>query len=235
MATQSITPVQQPDVLGALFKFFGSAPTAVGGGAKPSAADAPVVLTLPDLANAKDTVTLSCNGADGKPRYIVKTVVVTFQNPALIAASAGALVSTLGKKQYGVNTTATGTSGGAVSSQYTIGVTSTSTVQLVPIAFVNLYGYGTRTTHFDLQAGLGINPNGSKTRVEYFFGPALSTHNVYFGMGVHVAQAEYLQKGYSVGDVVSSQSFTVPTDWRTTLKLGFSITYSPPVGASTSK
>jgi hypothetical protein len=232
IATQAITPVQQPDVIGTLFKFLGNAPTAIGGGVAAAVGPAATTIVLPDLANVKDTVTLSCNDATGKPTKIVKTVAVTFQNPPLVNASAGLLVSTLGKKQYGVNTTETGVTNGTVSSQYAIGVTSTSTVQLVPIAFINLFGWGSRTTSLDLQAGLGINPNGSKTRVEWLLGPAFTTHNVYLGAGVHIAQAEYLQSGYAPGQLVSSQSFTVPTDWRTTLKLGFSITYSPPVSSS---
>lgn len=236
-ATQAITPVQAPDSLGALFKFIANAPTAFGALVRPSVtpSSGPVFITLPNLANAKDVVTLSCNGSDGKPTKTVKTVNVTFQNPALLTGSAGVLVSTLGKKQYGVNTTVIGVSNGTVASQYTIGVTSSSTVQLVPIAFINLYGYGNRINHLDIQAGLGINPNGSKTRVEYLLGPAFSTHSVYFGAGVHIAQAEYLQSGYQVGQNVASQGFSVPTNWRTTLKLGFSLTYSPSIGSGGSK
>lgn len=234
-ATESITSVAQADALGTLFKFLGSFPTAMGGGGGVGIANGEKQITLPDLTNAKDTVTFSCNDASGKPTKIVKTVAITFQNPSPVTASAGVLISTLGKQQYGVNTSAIGVSNGLVSSQYAIGVTSRSTVQLVPIGFINVFGYGTRRTHLDLQAGVGVNPNGSKTRVEWLVGPALSTHNVYIGAGLHIAQAQYLQAGYQSGQMVGSQGFTVPTDWKTTLKLGFTLTYSPPVTASGSK
>jgi hypothetical protein len=93
---------------------------------------------------------------------------------------------------------------------------------------------GNRNQHFDFQAGLGINPNGSKTNVEYFLGPALAWHGLYLSPGMHIAQAQYLTSGFAVGQTVSSGSITVPTVWKSTLRFGFSITYSPKVTSTAS-
>jgi hypothetical protein len=152
-----------------------------------------------------------------------------------VSASAGAIVSLLGKKTYGVNTTIGSVSStGAVTPVYTVGVTSSSTIQLIPVAFLDTYVVGNRNLHLDLQTGMGINPNGSKTNVEYFVGPAIAWHGVYFSPGLHIAQAQYLTDGFAIGQTVSSGSFTVPTVWKSTLRFGFSITYSPKVTSSAS-
>jgi hypothetical protein len=231
--TETIVPVTAQDIGAIIAKFLGGLPTVFGVAEEAitaeSGAEATGAIHLHPVSNAKATVTLSCKKTDGTTKT-TKTVVITYQNMPPVSASAGAIVSLLGKKTYGVNTTIGSVSAsGAVTPVYTVGVTSTSTIQLVPVAFLNTYLIGNRNSHFDLQTGLGINPNGSKTNVEYFVGPALAWHGVYFSPGMHIAQAEYLTSGFAVGQTVSSGSFTVPTVWKTTLKFGFSITYSPKV------
>ena len=79
-----------------------------------------------------------------------------------------------------------------------------------------------------LQAGLGINPNGSKTEVEYFFGSALTSHGIYFAPGLHIARASYLGGGFSLGEVIPS-GVTPPVNYRATYRFAFAISYSPPV------
>ena len=136
-------------------------------------------VNLPALTNLKATISVSCKSADGTPVAPPRTITITYQNMSPVSASAGAIVSLLGSKTYGIVTSETSVTNGIVSSQYAIGVTSSSTIQLVPVAFLNTYVFGNRNKHIDLQTGLGINPNGSKTRVEYFIGPALAWHGVY--------------------------------------------------------
>jgi len=237
-ATETIVPVTAPDITAILAKFFTNIPTTgFGTQSMTVTPTAPQNVPLPPLANAKGTVTISCVNDNQNPKQmtVTKTIAVTYQNMPPVSASAGAIVSLLGKNTYGVNTTiGSVSSSGAVTPVYTVGVTSTSTIQLVPVAFLNTYLVGNRNLHFDLQSGMGINPNGSKTNVEYFFGPALAWHGLYLSPGLHIAQAQYLTSGFAVGQTVSSGSFTVPTVWKPTLRFGFSITYSPKVTSSAS-
>jgi len=221
-ATKQVTP---PDIGSMIANFLKSAGPAVSGAPPSSSA----IYALPAMGNSQATITISCKDDDpDKVMMPKKTVIVTYQNIAPISASAGSIVSLLGKKTYGVNTTVSSvTAGGAVTSQYAIGVTSSSTVQYIPAGFLNLYGVGNRNTHLDLQAGVGINPNGSKVKVEYFIGPAFAWKGLYVSPGLHLAQAQYLANGYTVGDTVSSQTFSVPTVYHTTLRFGFAISYTP--------
>jgi hypothetical protein len=185
------------------------------------------------IKNTQATITVSCQiGANDKVAKPKRTIVVTYQDVPPVSVSAGAIVSMLGKKGYGVVTTPTSVSGNTVTSQFAVGVTSSSKVQFVPIGFLNIYGFGTRDRHLDFQAGIGINPNGSKTQVEYFLAPAFAWHNVYFAPGLHLAQAQYLTNGYTVGEIVTPQSFSVPTAYHSTLKFGIAISYSPKTSSS---
>ena len=146
-------------------------------------------LSLPPAASGTMTVAITCkpkpdaqSPQDSKAPQ-TRTVVVHYKDPPQFSASAGTLVSLYGKHVFGVSTSQTGVnSSGVATTQNAISLT-TSNVQLVPIGFLNTYISGTNRLHLDLQAGLGINPNGSKNEVEYFFGPALTSHGIYFAPG----------------------------------------------------
>lgn len=231
-ATETVTALPDPDI-GAIFaKFLGGFAANFAGGSTHAARQFPV--NLPPLSNLKATISVSCKSADGTPAAPPRTITITYQNMSPVSASAGAIISLLGSKTYGIVTSEASVTNGNVSSQYAIGVTSSSTIQLVPVAFLNTYVFGNRNEHIDLQTGLGINPNGSKTRVEYFIGPAFAWHGVYLAPGLHIAQAEYLAPGYAIGQLVSSQGFSVPAPYHTTLRFGISLTYSPKVSTSSS-
>ena len=191
-------------------------------------------LSLPPAASGTMTVAITCKPKpDAHPSQDSKapqtrTVVVHYKDPPQFSASAGTLVSLYGKHVFGVSTSQTGVnSSGVATTQNTISLT-TSSVQLVPIGFLNTYISGTNRLHLDLQAGLGINPNGSKTEVEYFFGPALTSHGIYFAPGLHIARASYLGGGFSLGEVIPS-GVTPPVNYRATYRFAFAISYSPPV------
>jgi hypothetical protein len=203
-------------------------------------------IALPSVANGTMTVPIACKK---KPDANIsqettnsqsttksqdteapqpRTVVIHYKNPPQFSASAGTLVSLYGKRVYGVTTSQTGVnSSGVATTQNNITLT-TSDMQLVPIGFLNTYISGTSRLHLDLQAGLGINPNGSKTEVEYFFGPALTWHGIYFAPGLHIARASYLGGGFSQGEVIPS-GVTPPVNYRATYRFAFAISYSPPV------
>lgn len=191
-------------------------------------------LSLPPAANGTMTVAIACKPkSDAQPPQDSKapqtrTVVVHYKDPPQFSASAGTLVSLYGKHVFSVSTSQTGVnSSGVATTQNTISL-GQSNVQLVPIGFLNTYISGTNRLHLDLQAGLGINPNGSKNEVEYFFGPALTSHGIYFAPGLHIARASYLGGGFSLGEVIPS-GVTPPVNYRTTYRFAFAISYSPPV------
>jgi hypothetical protein len=176
-----------------------------------------------DTTNSQDT-----KGSQVNKVWQSRTVIIHYKNPPQISASAGTLVSLYGKHVFGVTTSQTGVnSSGVATTENTITLTQ-SNVQLIPIGFLNTYISGTDHLHLDLQAGLGINPNGSKTEVEYFFGPALTMHGIYLAPGLHIARASYLGGGFSQGEVIPS-GVTPPVNYRATYRFAFAISYSPPV------
>jgi hypothetical protein len=232
----SVTPIKKDDIGKEVSAIF-TAPIIGGLVHASSKGDLPGTVadntSLPPLKDASVTVTIKCtrqNIPDVGPPSQPQTFTLNYHDPTPVTGSAGAWISTLGKKTYGINTAPTGaispTDGTAVTTS-TIAVTSTSRVQFVPAGFINAYLTGTRTFNLNLEAGLGINPNGSSTQVEYFLGPAISWHNLYFSPGVHIAQAEKLTNGFSVNQTVSS-GLTLPTGWYTTYKLAFAISYRTP-------
>ena len=236
-AVETVKQIEPPDLVAILVKAAsGGLPgfkERIIGAENPSTPQ--LVFNIHPIDNAQATITVSCSADKGNEATVIvpkKTIVITYQNIPLFSASAGTIVSLLGKQTYGIVTTPGSVTSGAVTSQYTIGVTSSSTTQFVPIGFLDVYGLGTRDKQIDFQAGLGINPNGSKTRVEYFLGPAFDWKRVFISPGLHIAQAQYLANGYKVGETVSSQSFAVPTTYKTTLRFGISISYSPKLPSS---
>jgi hypothetical protein len=201
-------------------------------------------ILLPSVRDGTLTVVISCMSAakalkpdEVKPAdiHMPRTVTVHYTNVPQFSGSAGVLISTLGTKVYGTKTSQTGVSSttGVVTTEITVSVTDSSNVQFVPIAFLNTYLVGSTRMHIDFQAGAGINPNGSKTKVEYFLGPAFSTHGIYISPGVHIAQTPYLMNGFSLNEVVAS-GVTVPVGYYTTFRFGISISYSPSIPSSSS-
>jgi hypothetical protein len=192
-----------------------------------------IVLPAAKVKNTVATVTLSCQAPkDDAHEDIVlgvqRKITVHYGTVDLFSGSAGTIISPLGKRIYGIQTTQTGTTNGVATTQAAIAVTSSSRLQFVPIALVNFNYMGNKNFNWNMQFGVGINPNGSSTQVEYFASPiAFSMHNLYLSPGLHIARSERIINGFYVGDVVSSSSFTVPTQWRATYKFGFTVSYKP--------
>jgi hypothetical protein len=77
-----------------------------------------------------------------------------------------------------------------------------------------------------MQFGVGLNPNLSSTKLEFFASPlALSWHDVYFSPGIHIGQHENLANAFAVGDIVPNGS-KVPTSFKYFSGFGFSISYN---------
>jgi hypothetical protein len=181
------------------------------------------IYELPKLRNKILTITVECTPAGYKQTQVVK---ITYQNPPRLAVSGGLLVSTHGVKSYGIQTVKTGTgAGGVATTQSSIAVTGSSSAQVIPFGFANLYWLGTRKLNLSTQFGVGVNPNLSTARVEYFAAPvAFAWKDFYFAPGVHIGQHEVLTGGFAVGDITTLSK--PPIKWGYKGSLGFSLSYN---------
>jgi hypothetical protein len=184
----------------------------------------PLGYQLPPLKNKNLSMTVECELASKYKQ--TQTVKITYQNPPRISVSAGFVVSA-GVKSYGIKTVRTGVgAGGVATTQNSIAVTGNPTAQFVPFSFVNVYWSGTRKLNLSTQLGIGVNPNLSSAKVEFFVAPvALAWKDIYFAPGVHFGQHEVLSGGFSVGDVVTGLS-KAPTTWGYRGNFGFSLSYN---------
>lgn len=185
---------------------------------------------LPALKNKVLNVTVACiiPKSDRIPqRKLTQAVTITYQNPPRIAVSAGLLASTEGVKSYTILTTKTGVSSSGVdTSQTSIGVSGNSSAQVIPFGFVNVYLWGSRKANLSTQFGVGVNPNLSTPRIEFFAAPiAVAWHDFYFAPGIHIGQHEKLTGGFAVGDLVTGLS-KPPIGWQYRAGLGFSLSYN---------
>jgi hypothetical protein len=179
---------------------------------------------LPPLKNKNLTASVACT-VDG--RKLTQSVKITYQSPPRIVVSAGLVVSMRGVKSYGIKTTQTGVgSNGVVTAQTSIAVTGSSSAQVIPFSFVNLYWAGSRKLNISTQFGLGVNPNLSSPRIEFFAAPiAIGWHDFYFSPGIHIGQHEVLTGGFSVGETTSGLS-KAPIIWGYRGGFGFSLSYN---------
>jgi hypothetical protein len=183
------------------------------------------VYGLPKLKNKVLAVTVVCTLTDS--RKLTQSVKITYQNPPRIAVSAGLVVSTLGVRSFSIKTTQTGVgSNGVVTTQNSIAQHGPSLAEVVPFSSVNLYWSGSRKLNLSSQVGLGVDPNLSTPRVEFFVAPiAVAWHDFYFSPGIHFGQHEILTGGFSVGEVVTGLT-KAPIAFRYHAGLGFSLSYN---------
>jgi len=170
------------------------------------------------------SIDATCNGGLG--RKSTQNVKITYQNPPRVAVSTG-LVVAHGVKSYGVNTSNTGVgTGGVVTTQNTVAVTGSPAGQVIPFGLVNIYYSGSRVLNFNAQLGIGVNPNLSSAKVEYFASPfAFGWHDVYISPGFHIGQHEDIAGGFGIGQTVPS-GFKVPLKWQYYTGFGVSISYN---------
>jgi hypothetical protein len=185
--------------------------------------DAVAKRALPKLTNKVLTITVQCTATEGKQSQSIK---ITYQNPPRIAVSAGFLASP-GVRSNGIKMTNTSVgTNGVATVQNSIAITGDPTAQVVPFSFVNLYLAGTRTLNLSTQVGVGINPNLSTAKIEFFTAPiAVAWKDFYFAPGVHFGQHEVLTGGFAVGDIVPS-GFKPPIKWGIRGNFGFSVSYN---------
>jgi hypothetical protein len=180
---------------------------------------------LTALRNKVETITTTCNGAQGS-KYI-QSVAITYQNPPRVAVSAG-FVAAPGVKSFGIKTMQTGVgAGGVVTTQNSLAVTGSPSFQFIPFSFANIYYAGSRTLNLNAQLGLGVNPNLSSSKLEFFASPlAIGWRDVYFSPGFHIGQHERLTGGFTVGELTPSGLSKAPSAFGYFTGFGFSISYN---------
>jgi hypothetical protein len=120
----------------------------------------------------------------------------------------------------------------------TVAVTGSPAGQVIPFGLVNIFYSGSRLFNINAQLGVGVNPNLSSARVEYFASPfAIGWHDVYISPGFHVGQHEEIAGGFGVGQITPSGLSKVPLKWGYYTGFGFSISYNlkPLVKSGSSK
>lgn len=179
---------------------------------------------LPAQKNKVVSIDAVCNVGTG--RKSTQNVTINYQNPPRVAVSSG-LIFAHGVSSYGVNTSQTGVgSGGVVTTQNTVAVTGSPAAQVIPFGLVNIYYSGSRVLNFNAQLGVGVNPNLSSARVEYFASPfAIGWHDVYISPGFHIGQHEDIAGGFGIGQITPS-GFKVPLKWQYYTGFGVSISYN---------
>jgi hypothetical protein len=155
-------------------------------------------------------------------------VVITFQSPPRLAASAGLLLSTIDKLQYGTQPAKTGVDATGTDTAVTrIVVTDTTSAQTVPFSFLHLRLVGWRPGYGYLTGGIGLNPNNGSTQVEYFAGLSLGIKNVMLSAGAHYGRVQELAGGFHIGDIVGDKA-VAPVSLRYVARLGVSVSYKIP-------
>jgi hypothetical protein len=180
---------------------------------------------LPPLSSEVMTAAVKCEDKS-QSRTLVQNIKITYQNPPHISASVG-LVIARGVPAYGVKTAVTGTNNGVITTQSTVAVTSLPAAQVVPFTFANIYWAGSPDRHIDSQIGLGVNPNLSTPRIEFFASPlAFAWHDVYLSPGLHIGEHEQLANGFNLGDVLPNGVSKAPINWKFYVGFGFSLSYN---------
>jgi hypothetical protein len=191
-----------------------------GHGATPTPKD----FYLDSGRNVALTASISCTNSK---RTLKQDIKVTYQNPPPVAVSAGVLIGTSHIRSYGISTAQTGITGGVATTQNAVAVTGSPTVQFIPFSYFNLYWCGTRKLNFNGQLGIGVNPNLSSPRVEFFASPlALAWHDLYLSPGFHLGQHENLSGGFTVGENTASSLSKIPIHWDYYTGFGFSLSYN---------
>ena len=180
---------------------------------------------LPPLKNKLLTLSATCDTSDKPALKLTQSVKITYQNPPRFSVSTG-LVASSGVKSFGLKTTQTGVgSNGVVTTQTTVAVTGSPTAQVIPFSFFNLYLTGSRVLNLNAQLGLGVNPNLSSPKVEFFAAPiAVGWHDIYFAPGFHIGQHEKLTGGFATGEITTLSK--PPLGWSYYTGFGFSLSYN---------
>jgi hypothetical protein len=195
--------------------------------------------------DAKTTLTIKCLDAITQEQQVYAkqgsdvqrldipalTTTVTYTNVPWASVTAGALYSTLDKRQVGVSTVKTGTDDtGTVTFQRQVAVTDHAKTQVMPFTFLNIAVYRSRLWTPALVAGFGLNPNNGGKVLEYFLGAGLIVHKeVAIEIGAHLGSLQQAANGFAEGDVLPDKVTTVPTSRQRKNRLAIGLTYRLPL------
>jgi len=191
----------------------------------------------------KATITgvVSCvSDVDGKtPTTDAINYSILYQDVPRLTASAGFLVTFLGKREIGIKTVAATNPAGF---NQIFAVTDSSSAQVFPMAFVNwrLGGYHSMCTGKTkenekvvtgaLSAGFGVNPNSGTNQPEFFVGAAIGINRLIFHPGVHFGRTQSLGGGFTLNSTVP-MGFpgSAPISWsyHPAFSIGFSVRVAP--------
>ena len=173
-------------------------------------------LLLATDRNVKVTQSISCISLLDKTKITLDPVplTVTYQNVPRLTFSAGAVFSTLNKRQIGTSLVKTGTDGSGVATlKTTIAVTDQAAAQVIPFSFLNFKLYdrtwASRTFTFNLSGDAGVNANSGTKEPEFFSGVAFGLDRMLVHVGVHTGRLQQLRGGFQIGDTVPDK---LPSD-----------------------
>lgn len=186
---------------------------------------------LPEDNNAKVSGTVTCTNFFTKQVSVEATpFTVTYQNIPRASVTAGVLFSPLDKRQIGTQAVRTGAAAdGTPTFRNTFAVTDSSSNQIVPFSFFNVYLSGTRRMNLNLTGGVGINPNNGKNQPEFFVGGAFGFNNVYVQFGGHIGRWQELGGGFGFGETVPANFPGVPIERRYTMRPAIGLSYRLPL------
>lgn len=186
---------------------------------------------LPKDNNAKITGTVTCvNFFTKQVSLEAIPFSVTYENIPVATVSAGALFSSLGKRQITVQPVKTGTDiNGVATFKNVFAEIDKTRFQIIPFSFLNFYISGTRKSNLNFSTGIGVSSTNGKAQIEYFAGPSISFKNLFFHVGAHYGRRQELSGGFIIGETVPSGfPSSLPIDRRYVAKFAFGISYKIP-------
>src|SRR5665213_2337602 len=183
--------------------------------------------TLPPQKSTKFTGTVTCINHFTHEQFGSDVpFTVLYYNPAPVTASVGVLISPLSKRPIGVLSQSTPCNG-TTTIMNCYAVTSTSTVQFVPMGLGNIYLTGSTKVNLNFSAGLGVNLNNGSTQMEYFLGPSIGIHGFYISPGLDFISFPSMKDGLQLGDPAptGSNASNPPLVYNHTGHFAFTISY----------
>jgi len=180
----------------------------------------------------RSTGTVTCSVEYTKEVTLQVPFKIEYHALPRLALSAGALVSSVPKRQIGTAPVRTGVGAdGIVTTKNVVAITDSARVQTVPFAFLNLRIYERylhRWYSANLTGGVGVNPNNGSNEVEYFWGVSLGAGVLYLHAGGHSGRFQDPGGGFVLGDTVPASFTGLPVSKRFVHKFAFGISFKIP-------
>ncbi|HZR55725.1 MAG TPA: hypothetical protein VFA74_02540 [Terriglobales bacterium] len=200
-------------------------------------------IVLPMTAYSEKEVTefITCKDAITQtPAFDTITFTAYYENYSTWDFSTGVLLSLLGGRQVGEISAPPAQTIGAITPPFTLAVTSSSSVQWIPTAFVEYHPWNfecpwkTEGSHRYVCSlgpafGIALNPNNGAVTPEYFEGISFGIHRLAIFFGNHTGRVQDFTEGYYVGESDIPFGVTPPTHRRWTNRPAIGISYRIPI------